>query len=170
LSYGRHSRRLITVRIIRSLIIVVASVLLIAALPRLFVPKRWHEIHPGQHRNSVIAVLGLPDADYFNAKSFDGWFNPFFIGAATMTVGYAENSDIVRSVRIRTEWGFAYRNWARGEAKELSHAAQRWRLHSMAMRRQRGLARAGSSSLQGLQPCDFAVLLQYRRTTTRLTL
>ena len=111
-------------RIVYSLVAVAVAVAvaiaIIAALPTAFLPKRWHDIHPGQHRPAVIAVLGIPDADYFNAKSFDGWFNPFGVGASTMTVNYAQDSDVVRDVEIKTAWGFAYRTWARGYDRELS--------------------------------------------------
>jgi hypothetical protein len=106
-------------RTFRYLVLMVASLLLAAELPQLFLPKRWNEIHPGQHRSNVIAVLGVPDADYFDAKSFDGWFNPFFIGASTMTVRYAANSEVVDAVQIRTQWGFSYRHWSRGYMKDL---------------------------------------------------
>jgi hypothetical protein len=91
-------------------------------LPETFLPKRWYDIHPGQHRSAVIAVLGLPDADFSAAKSFDGWFNPFFVGASTLTVHYAENSDVVQRTEIRTAWGFAHRHWDRGYMQELSPA------------------------------------------------
>lgn len=106
-------------RILRYFVIMVASLLLVVALPRIFLPKRWQDIRPGQHRASVIAVLGIPDADYFNARQFDGWFNPFFIGASTMTVRYGHNSDVVDAVQIQTQWGFSYRGWARAYRKEI---------------------------------------------------
>ena len=106
-------------RVVRYLVAVAAGVLLVAALPQLFLPKRWQEIHPGQHRQNVIAVLGIPDADYFNAKQFDGWFNPFYLGASTMTVRYARESDVVRDVQIHTAWGLGYRDWSRGYREEL---------------------------------------------------
>ncbi len=106
-------------RVVRYLVIVAACLLLAAALPKVFLPKRWQEIHPGQDRRSVIAVLGVPDADYFNAKQFDGWFNPFYLGASTITVRYASRSDVVDAVQIRTQWGLSYRDWSRGYRKEL---------------------------------------------------
>lgn len=108
-----------TRRTLRYLVIMVACSLLVVALPRIFLPKRWQEIHPGQHRAGVIAVLGIPDADYFNAKQFDGWFTPFFIGTSTMTVRYGHNKVVVDAVQIRARWGLSYRTWERGYKKEI---------------------------------------------------
>jgi hypothetical protein len=112
------TRKPAVMRILRYLVIMVACLLLVAALPHVFLPKRWQDIDPGQHRATVIAVLGIPDADYFKAKQFDGWFNPFFVGASTVTVQYSGNIDVVKAVQIRTRWGFAYRDWSRGYRSE----------------------------------------------------
>jgi hypothetical protein len=80
-----------------AVIVAVAAALLAswAVLP----PKRWMDIHPGLHRAQVHAVLGAPYADYFGIKAFDGWTHAFGVGRLTLTVRYAENSDIVASTK-----------------------------------------------------------------------
>jgi len=88
-----------------------------AALPTMFLPKRWLDIKPGHDRTAVHLVLGKPDADY-SVKSFDGWHNPFGLGASVLTVDYDEQLSKVVSTRIRTVWGFEYRDWVQ-EYKEI---------------------------------------------------
>jgi hypothetical protein len=91
--------------------------LVCAALPTVFLPKRWLDIKPGRERAAVHAVLDKPDAD-FSVKSFDGWHNPFGLGASVLTVDYDEHLSKVVSTRIRTVWGFEYRDWVQ-EYKEI---------------------------------------------------
>lgn len=98
----------------RRVVFISLSLLLVllvcAALPSVFLPKRWLDIKPGQERAAVHVVLGKPDAD-FSVKSFDGWHNPFGLGASVLTVDYDEQLSKVVSTRIRTVWGFEYRDW-----------------------------------------------------------
>jgi hypothetical protein len=89
-----------------AVVVVVAAVLL--AFCALLPPKRWMDIHPGLRRAQVHAVLGAPYADYFAVKSFDGWAQGSYLGLSTLTVVYAENSDIVESTR----WGICTMQFA----------------------------------------------------------
>ncbi len=106
---------------------IILVVLLLAAAPRLFLPKRWLDINPGQDRAGVHAILGAPDADYFNAKNFDSWFNPFGYGASSFTVIYDDHAKVQR-VKITMDWGFEHRKWARDYKSVLTDSAQGSRL------------------------------------------
>jgi hypothetical protein len=90
-----------------------------AALPRMFLPKRWLEIHPGMTREQVLAVLGLPDDDDFGGKNRDEWSNAFYVGASAMLVHYDKNDLVDRTV-FGTFWGFRYRTVDHDYRRELS--------------------------------------------------
>ena len=100
-------------RLLLSVIALGLFIFCIAQLPSIFIPKRWLDIRAGQTREQVVSAIGRPDADYFAAKSFDGWHNHFYIGASVLRINYRQDSDIVASKEIQTHWGLAYRGWIR---------------------------------------------------------
>lgn len=91
-----------------------------AFMPSLFMPKRWLDIGPGQERSAVHAVLGVPDANY-SEKGFDGWHNPFGIGASILIVRYDESLSRVVSTKVETKWGTGYRDWVQEYKHRLSN-------------------------------------------------
>ena len=105
-----------------SALVIVLVALILAAAPRLFLPKRWFDIQLGQERAVVHVILGTPDADYFNAKNFDGWFNPFGYGASYLTVFYDSHAKVTR-VKIGTDWGTEYKDWAQSYKSVLTDHA-----------------------------------------------
>jgi hypothetical protein len=90
----------------------------VSFLPSIFLPKRWLDIKPGISRQSVHSVLGVPDTNY-SAKGFDGWHNPFTLGASVLTVRYDEPLKIVVSAEIKTEWGFRHKEWVQEYKSQL---------------------------------------------------
>lgn len=94
------------------------------ALPDVFLPKRWLEIAPGHDRTVVHAVLGVPDADFMDVKGFDGWHNPFGVGASVLIVRYDYASKKVVSAKITTEWGTEHLKWASAYKSQLSGASK----------------------------------------------
>lgn len=105
-------------------IIVLVLIGVALALPSVFLPKRWLEIAPGQDRNVVHAVLGVPDADFTDAKGFDGWHNPFGVGASVLVVRYDYASKKVVSAKITTEWGTEHLKWVSAYKSQLSGASK----------------------------------------------
>ncbi len=93
------------------------------SLPDVFLPKRWLEIAPGQNRTVVHAVLGIPDADFMDVKGFDGWHNPFGVGASVLIVRYDSASKKVVSAKVTTEWGTEHLKWVSDYKSQLSGAS-----------------------------------------------
>lgn len=110
----------------RTAIIGSAIALLLVAvtlsLPNVFLPKRWLDIAPGHDRTAVHAVLGTPDADFMEVKGFDGWHNPFGMGASVLIVRYDRASQKVVAVKITTEWGTEHLEWVSAYKTRLSGA------------------------------------------------
>ena|ERR1700744_2325051 len=104
-------------RILFSAITLCLFIFCLAELPSVFLPKRWLDIRVGETREQVVSIVGRPDADYFTAKSFDGWHNHFYIGASVLKVNYRRDSDVVASKEIQTHWGLAYKDWSRDYLK-----------------------------------------------------
>ncbi len=98
------------------------AVLSFTFMPTLFMPKRWLDIRPGQERSAVHAVLGVPDANY-SVKGFDGWHNPFGVGASVLIVRYDESLSRVISTKVETKWGTEYRDWMQEYKQRLSNQA-----------------------------------------------
>ena len=93
-----------------------------SCLPHMAMPKRWLDIQPGQTRVAVHAVLGVPDAPY-DVKNFDGWHNPFGLGASVLIVRYDEGMTRVESKAISTHWGNAHRVWMQAYRSYLTRDA-----------------------------------------------
>ena len=87
-------------------------------MPYMFMPKRWTDIQKGNERTVVHTILGVPDVDY-SVKGFDGWHNPFYVGAVVLIVHYDMNRSKVVDTEIKITWGTGYLDWAQDYKKLL---------------------------------------------------
>jgi hypothetical protein len=72
-------------------------------------PERWNETFVGLSRSEAWSVLGAPNAN-FAPKGWEGWNRNAIYGAWVLKVYYDE-SEKVKSVEKKFDWGLSYLSW-----------------------------------------------------------